>query len=58
MNGRDGFAAAAAENHPNDANSSIHILVADDHPVKYHIVANMLGKLGYEIVPAPMARAR
>jgi len=52
MNGRDGLAAAAAENHPNDANSSIRILVADDHPVNIQIVANMLGKLGYEIVPA------
>ena len=52
MNGRDGLAAAAAENHPNDASSSIRILVADDHPVNIQIVANMLGKLGYEIVPA------
>jgi len=52
MNGRDGLAAAAAENHPNDASSSIRILVADDHPANIQIVANMLGKLGYEIVPA------
>ena len=42
-----------AKSGPNGGdNSSVRILVADDQPQNIQIVGNMLGKLGYEIVPA------
>jgi two-component system sensor histidine kinase/response regulator len=49
----DEVKATTVESHPNGANNfSARILVADDQPANIQIVGNMLGKLGYEIVPA------
>jgi two-component system sensor histidine kinase/response regulator len=44
----------SSENGAAPANSAApRILVTDDQPANIQIVGNMLGKLGYEIVPAP-----
>lgn len=49
----DEVMATTAESHPNGPNNfAVRILVADDQPANIQIVGNMLGKLGYEIVPA------
>jgi two-component system sensor histidine kinase/response regulator len=49
----DDFVATTAENHSSGSNHfSARILVVDDQAANIQIVGNMLGKLGYEIVPA------
>jgi len=43
----------AIESPPNGLNNSVvRIMVADDQAANIQIIGNMLGKLGYEIVPA------